>query len=69
MCTVILEYNESNALARHKLAQLLASGLFIQKDIQVDEPTADELQAHRELRDAMLAHSRNSMSHVIARYL
>ncbi len=69
MCTVILEYNESNALARYKLAQLLASGLFIQKDIQVDEPTADELQAHRELRDAMLAHSRNSVSHVIARYL
>ena len=69
MCTITLEYNPSNALARRKLAQLLASGLFIQKDVQVDEPTAEELQEHRELREAMLAHSRNSMSHIIARYL
>ena len=69
MCTITLEYNPSNALARRKLALLLATGLFIQKDIQQDEPSAEELQEHRELRDAMLAHSRNSMSHVIARYL
>lgn len=69
MCTITLEYNPSNALARRKLALLLATGLFIQKDIQEDKPSAEELQDHRELRDAMLAHSRNSMSHVIARYL
>ena len=69
MCTITLEYNPNNALARRKLALLLATGLFIQKDFQIDEPTADELQEHREMREAMLAHSRNSMSHVIARYL
>ena len=28
MCTVTLEYNQSNALARRKLAALLATGLF-----------------------------------------
>ena len=28
MCTVTLEYNESNALARRKLAALLATGLI-----------------------------------------
>ena len=69
MCTITLEYNPNNALARRKLAQLLATGLFVEKDIRADEPTLEELQAHCELRDAMLAHSRKSMSDVIARYL
>lgn len=39
MCTVTLEYNQSNALVRRKLAALLATGLFIQKEIKADEPT------------------------------
>ena len=72
MCTVTLEYNQSNALARRKLAALLATGLFFKKDFQPDEaykPTPEAVEAHRELRDAMLAHSRKNMSHVIARYL
>ena len=30
MCTVTLEYNPNNALARRKLAALLATGLFFQ---------------------------------------
>ena len=34
MCTVTLEYNKGNALARRKLAALLATGLFV----QLDEP-------------------------------
>ena len=29
MCTVTLEYNKSNALARRKLAALLGTGLFL----------------------------------------
>ena len=72
MCTVTLEYNQSNALARRKLAALLATGLFIKKDFQPDEaykPTPEEVEAHRQLRDAALEHSRKNMSHVIARYL
>ena len=69
MFTVTLEYNQSNALARRKLAALLATGLFVQKDFQPEEPTPEELQAHRELRDAALEHSRKSMSPIIARYL
>ena len=32
------------------------------------KPTQEELEAHRELRDAVLEHSRKSMSHIIARY-
>lgn len=69
MSTITLEYNKSNALARRKLAALLATGLFVQKDVQPDEPTPEEIEAHRELRDAFLEHSKKSMSHLIARYL
>ena len=69
MCTITLEYNQSNALARRKLAALLATGLFVQKAVSYDQPTAEELQAHRELRDAVLEHSRKTMSHIIARYV
>ena len=67
MCTVTLEYNKNNALARRKLAALLATGLFYQ--VKYQEPTPEEVEAHRQLRDAALEHSRKSMSHVIARYL
>ena len=72
MCTITLEYNQSNALARRKLAALLATGLFVKKDFRPDEankPSPEEMKAHRELRDAMLEHSRKSMSHIIARYV
>ena len=74
MCTVTLEYDKSNALARRKLSALLATGLFclVEKAAQEPtphEPTPEEVEAHRELRDAVLEHSRQTMSHVIARYL
>lgn len=32
-------------------------------------PTQEEIEAHRELRDALLEHSRKSMAPTIARYL
>ena len=69
MCTITLKYDESNALARRKLAALLATGLFLEIDIKNDEPTTEELQAHQELREALLKHSQKSMSQTIARYL
>ena len=74
MCTVTLEYDKSNALARRKLSALQATGLFclVEKAAQEPtphEPTPEEVEAHRELRDAVLEHSRQTMSHVIARYL
>ena len=69
MCTLTLEYNQTSALARRKLAALLATGLFLKKDVKPDEPTQEQIQAHRELREAVLEHSRNSMSPIIARYL
>lgn len=69
MCTVTLQYNQSNALARRKLAALLATGLFIKMEETPREPTPEEVEAHRQLREAALEHSRRSMSPVIARYL
>lgn len=71
MCTVTLEYNKSNALARRKLAALLATGLFVKLGEEPDayKPTQEEVEAHRQLRDAVLEHSRKNMSHIIARYV
>ncbi len=69
MCTITLEYNQNSALARRKLAALLATGLFIPREVKPDQPTPEEVEQHRQLRDAALEHSRKSMSHVIARYL
>lgn len=69
MCTITLTYDKSNALARRKLASLLATGLFYKQEVKTPEPTREELEAHRELRDAVLNTSKKSMSHLIARYL
>ena len=69
MCTITLEFDQSSALARHKLAALLATGLFLKVGETRHEPTPEEVEAHRQLRDAALEHSRKSMSPIIARYL
>ena len=69
MCTVTLEYNQSNALARRKLAALLATGLFLKVEETQQNPTPEAVEAHRQLREVALDHSRKSMSTVIARYL
>ena len=69
MCTITLEYDKNSALARRKLALLLATGLFRQKDVTPSEPTPEQLQAHRELRDVVLENSKRSMSHFIARHI
>lgn len=68
MCTITLEYNKSNALARRKLAALMATGLFV-KISETKEPTPEEKTAHCELRNAALEQSRKSMSNFIARYV
>lgn len=69
MCTVTLEYNQHNALARRKLAALLATGLFLQKEIVQNTSAQEEAESYKAKRDAFLAHSKKSMSKVIARYL
>lgn len=73
MCTVTLEYKNS-ALARRKLAALMATGLFSKvseapKEHVHHKPTPQEIEAHRELREAAMEHSRKTMSNIIARYL
>ena len=43
--------------------------LFEQKEVNYTQPSPEQIEAHRELREAVLSHSRKSMAHVIARYL
>lgn len=65
MCTVTLSYDQNNALARRKLAALLATGLFAQTETASTPPTPEEVRVQREERDAFLAHSKSSMSNII----
>lgn len=69
MCTVTLSYDQNNALARRKLADLLATGLFSQKATDYIEPTPEEVQSHRQEMEVFLENSKKSMSHFIVRYL
>lgn len=59
MCNVTLSYNENSALARRKLAALLATGLFT----KLPEPTADEeaeKEAHRKEVDSQFSQNKKS---------
>ena len=67
MCTVTLSYDHNNPLARRKLALLLSSGLFTPTVVDEYEPSQEEIEAHKEMVEAFLNSSKNSMSHFIAR--
>ena len=69
MCTVTLQYDQSSALARRKIAALLASGLFTQIAIKNQDPSPEEIREERELTQAFMEHSKRSMSDIIARYV
>lgn len=69
MCTITLEYNKNNALARRKLSKLLETGLFRKVYEKSSESDCERLKEHRELRDIILENSKKSMSHYIAKYL
>jgi hypothetical protein len=70
MCTITLEYNQNNALARRKLAALLATGLFIQKETRPDnEPTPEEAEAHHKFTEEFLYASKVLSAKAFARHL
>ncbi|MBO4720806.1 MAG: hypothetical protein J5658_13170 [Prevotella sp.] len=69
MCTVTLEYNQNSALARRKLAALLATGLFIQRDVKPDAPTPEEVEAHRKSIQDFLYASKINSAKAFARHL
>ena len=48
MCTITLSYDQNNALARRKLAALLATGLFTQQATDHKEPTQEEIDSYRQ---------------------
>jgi hypothetical protein len=69
MCTVTLEYDHNSALARRKLAALLATGLFLKVDEKPQEPTPDEAEAHRKCREEFLYASKIMSAKAFARHL
>ena len=48
MCTVTLSYDQNNALARRKLAILLATGLFTKVRTDAEDASEEDEKAHRE---------------------
>ncbi len=69
MCTVTLSYDKSNALARRKLAALLATGLFICQGEENQTSAIESEEEHRKEVEAFLNASKHNMSQIIARYL
>ena len=72
MCTISLEYNQNNALARRKLAALLATGLFLKKDFQPDDaykPTPEEVEAHHKFIEGFLYTSKINAAKAFAKHL
>ena len=69
MCTVTLEYNQSNALARRKLAALLATGLFLKVKETPQQPTPEEVEAHRKFMEEFLYASKIMSAKAFARHL
>ena len=69
MCTVTLSYDQNNALARRKLAALLATGLFSQQPIDDVEPTPEEIEAHRKFNEEFLYASRVNAAKAFAKHL
>jgi len=70
MCTVTLSYDQSNALARRKLAALLATGLFSQLPTDdTPQPTPEEVEAHRQEVEEFLYGSKILAAKAFARHL
>lgn len=65
MCTVTLQYDQRSALARRKMAALMASGLFTQIAMEPQQPTEEENSADQELAQAFPVQSKRSMAEVI----
>lgn len=69
MCTITLEYNQNSALARRKLAALLATGLFFKKEAAPEKPTPEEIEEHRKEVEAFLYGSKILAAKAFARHL
>ena len=71
MCTVTLSYDQNNALARRKLAALLATGLFLRMDAKPEDSAieSEELQEHRKEVEEFLYASKIMAAKAFARHL
>lgn len=71
MCTITLSYDQNSALARRKLAALLATGLFLRTDIETETPAVEteEMQTHRKEVEEFLYASKIMAAKAFARHL
>ena len=71
MCTITLSYDQNNALARRKLAALLATGLFLRTDSKLDTPAieTEDMQEHRKEVEEFLYASKIMAAKAFARHL
>lgn len=69
MCNVTLSYNENNALARRKLAALLATGLFTKLAEPAVEGDPAAKEAHRKEVEEFLYGSKILAAKAFARHL
>ncbi len=69
MCTITLQYDSKNALARRKLSNLMATGLFTPKNVYESYEDIEDAAEHKQEIDQMMAQSRQSMASIVARYV
>ena len=69
MCNVTLSYNENNALARRKLAALLATGLFTKLDEPAEVVDDASKEAHRKEVENFLYGSKILAAKAFAKHL
>ena len=69
MCTITLEYDSRNALARRKLSNLLSTGLFRKIVHETKKLSKEEKEEHCQLREVLLENSKRNMSYFIARHV
>lgn len=71
MCTITLSYDQNNALARRKLAALLATGLFFRTDTESETAAieTEEMQEHRKEVEEFLYASKIMAAKAFAHHL
>ena len=71
MCTVTLSYDQNNALARRKLAALLATGLFLKMSTESEKPAieSEEMMEHRKEVEEFLYASKIMAAKAFAHHL
>ena len=63
------DYGKVGTPERDEFERRVDESVQAYRVVEEYKPTPDEVEAHRQLRDAFLEHSRKTMAPIIARYL